>query len=33
VTHIENDDELRSEYPTQWAAQKLAELIAALSRS
>jgi hypothetical protein len=33
VTHIEDDDELRSEYPTQWAAQKLAELIAALSRS
>jgi hypothetical protein len=32
VTHIEDDDELRGEYPTQWAAQKLAELIAALSR-
>lgn len=32
VTHIEDDDELRSEHPTQWAAQKLAELITALSR-
>lgn len=30
VTHIDDDDELRSEHPTQWAAQKLAEVIAAL---
>lgn len=33
VTHIESDDELRGEYPVQWAAQKLAELIDALPRS
>jgi hypothetical protein len=33
VSHIEDDDELRSEHPTQWAAQKLAELIATLPRS
>lgn len=32
ITHIEDDDELRSEYPTQWAAQKLAKLISSLSR-
>jgi hypothetical protein len=32
ITHIEDDDELRSEYPAQWAAQKLAEVIAALPR-
>lgn len=28
VSHIEDDDELRAEHPTQWAAQKLADLIA-----
>mgnify|MGYP001561844750 CR=1 FL=1 len=27
VSHIEDDAELRSEQPVQWAAQKLAEII------
>lgn len=27
VSHIESDEELRSEAPIQWAAQKLAEII------
>lgn len=27
VTHIENDDELRRQYPTQWAAEQLAKII------
>lgn len=27
VTHIEYDDELRHEHPTQWAAQHLAALM------
>jgi hypothetical protein len=27
ITHIEDDAELRDEYPTQWAAQHLMEII------
>lgn len=27
ITHIEDDDELRREYPVQWAAQRLAGII------
>lgn len=33
VTHIEDDDELRSEHPVQWAAQMLAKLIAEADRT
>ena len=30
VTHIEDADELREQYPVQWAAQRLAEIITSL---
>lgn len=30
ITHVEDDDELRTEYPVQWAAQRLAALIQSL---
>lgn len=30
VTHIEDDDELRTEYPVQWAAERIAKVIEGL---
>jgi len=30
ITHIEDDDELREQYPVQWAAQRLAQIIQSL---
>lgn len=30
ITHIEDDDELRNQYPVQWAAQRVAEIIRSL---
>lgn len=27
ITHVESDDEMRSEYPAQWAATRLAKMI------
>ncbi len=33
ITHIETDDELRSEYPAQWAAERLTSIIVYLELS
>ncbi len=33
ITHIEDEDELRDEYPIQWAAERLAGIIAYLKSS
>jgi len=31
ITHIEDDEDMRDDYPVQWAAQKLAEVISELT--